>query len=61
MKSLIISGGPSGTVGPSMLALYEYICLKKKIIDCTGISFICVVSTKLPMISLVEAELEYPT
>ncbi len=30
-------------------------------IDYLGIIFICVMSSKLPMISLVEVELEYPT
>ncbi len=36
-------------------------CVKNVCIDYLGIIFICVMSTELPMISLIEAELEYPT
>ncbi len=36
-------------------------CEKNVFIEYLGIIFICVMSTKLPMISLVEVELEYPT
>ncbi len=36
-------------------------CVKNIFIDYLGIILICVMSTKLPMIRLVVAELEYPT
>ncbi len=36
-------------------------CVKNIFCDYLGIIFICVMSTKLPIICLVEAELEYPT
>ncbi len=38
----------------------KYNCVKNIFID-LDIIFICVMSTKLPMISLVEVELQYPT
>ncbi len=40
---------------------YKKKCVKNLFIDYLGIIFICVMSTKLPKISFVEAELEYPT
>ncbi len=44
--------------GPSLFDFdFHSNCVKNVFIDYLGIIFICVMSTKLPMISLVEAEL----
>ncbi len=57
----LISGGLSGASGPSLLAPYKNTIVWKK--NCCWLfryHSICVMYTKLPMISSVEAEVEYP-
>ncbi len=52
-----VRGSRAFSAGP----IKNKIVWKNVFIDYLGIIFICVMSTKLPMISLVEVELEYPT
>ncbi len=48
--------------GPSLFDFdFHSNCVKNVFMDYLGIILICVMSTKLPRISLVKAELEHPT
>ncbi len=56
MQWWAVRGSRAFSAGPIKIRLFE-----KCFIYYLGIIFICVMSTSFPVISLVEAELEYPS